>query len=160
MSDVVLIAGAGLIGVLVGALVSVKRARAAVQGELDKAQRRTTQAVTVAKQQVGTEMERLEREATGLRAKADEERHTVEAAHSKLQADVTRMQSERGKLLTRYGELAQGLEELHAQNDESIKELEQLHEIANSLRQVLEQMESRLLAAARRVKELAGTKAS
>jgi chromosome segregation ATPase len=160
MSDVVLIAGAAVIGILVGALLSSKYARVAVQADLDKAQRKTTQAVTVAKQQVGNEMERLEREATGLRAKVDEERHAVEAAHSKLQADVTRMQAERGKLLTRYGELAQGLEELHAQNDESIKELEQLHEIANSLRQVLEQMESRLLAAARRVKELAGTKAS
>lgn len=160
MSDVVLIVGAGLIGVLLGALISSKRARTAVQGDLDKAQQRTTQAVTVAKQQVGTEMERLQHEATSLRAKVDEERHAAEAAHSKLQADVVRMQAERGKLLTRYEELAQGLEELHAQNDEGIKELEQLHEIANSLRQVLEQMESRLLAAARRVKELAGTKAS
>jgi chromosome segregation ATPase len=160
MYDVVLIAGAGLIGVLLGVLISSKRARTAVQGDLDKAQRRTTQAVTVAKQQVGTEMERLQHEATSLRAKVDEERHTAEAAHSKLQADVERMQAERGKLLARYEEFAQELEELHAQNDESIKELEQLHEIANSLTQILEQMESRLLTAARRVKELAGTKAS
>lgn len=160
MSDVVLIAGAGLIGVLIGALASAHRARKSVQGELDKAKRRSTQAVTVAKQQVGTEIERLQSEATGLRAKVDEERQSAEAVHSKLQADVTRMQAERGKLLTRYEELAQGLEELRAQNDESIKELEQLHEIANSLRQILEQMEGRLLAAARRVKELTATKAS
>lgn len=160
MSDIVLIAGAGLIGILVGAMISLKRARAAVQGELDKANRRTAQAVDVAKQQVGTELERLEREATGLRAKMEDERQGAQAAASKLQADVARMQQERAKFLARYEELAQGLDELRAQNDESIKELEQLHEIANSLRQVLEQVEGRLLAAARRVKELAGTKAS
>lgn len=154
--DYVLIAAAAVIGLLVGYMITMRRARVAVAEELTKAQRRAAQATKTARAEVAAELEHKDHSITSLEARMDEERQKAEQARSRLQADLTHLQEERARLQARTQELSQHVDEMHGEmrqtNDESMRELEELHEIANSFAQAIERMEARLLATDRRVK--------
>ena len=155
--DYVLIAAAAVIGMLAGYLISMRRARVAVAEELVKAQRRAAQATKNARAEVAAELERKDHAVSALEARLDEERQKAEQAHSRLQADVTHLQGERARLQARAQELSQHVDEMRSEmgqaNEESMRELEELHEIANAFEQAIQRMESRRLATDRRVKQ-------
>lgn len=159
VQDVVQILGGMIVGGLLAWLVASRRVRVMFQAEITDAKRRAARAVESAKNQIAVEMERTQHEASSLRTRLDEERTSAEATQSRLQADVIRLQQERAKLEARAAELEQKVNdlraELHGANEESLRELERLHEVLNDFSGAVEQMESRMLAVSRRVKELA-----
>jgi|GEM_PF-7092557 len=157
MTDYLLIVVGLAVGLLAGYLLAVRRAREAVLEELERAQRRAAQSFKAARDEIAGELDRKDHTIATLEARLEEERHQGEAARSRLHADLAHAQTERTRLETRAQELTRQAEtlsiELRQASDESMQELEELHEISATLEQTIQRMEARLLAVARRVKE-------
>jgi chromosome segregation ATPase len=155
--DYLLIAGAAVIGILVGYLISLRRARVAVAEELVKARKRADQALQTARAGVANELEEKDRTIAALEARMAEAGQQAEQERSKLRADLTHLQTERTRLAARTQELSQHVDEMRGEmrtiSDEGMRELEELHEILNALEQAVQRMEERRLAADRKLKK-------
>lgn len=155
--DYLLIAGAAVIGMFVGYLISVRRARIAVAEELVKARKRADQALQKARADVANELEEKDRALSALETRTAEAKQQSEQERSKLQADLTHLQTERTRLAARTQELSQHVDEMRGEmrtvSDEGMRELEELHEILNALEQAVQRMEERRLATDRKLKK-------
>lgn len=153
----VLAAGALAVGLLAGYLVAARRVHAEVAEALERARRRAAQALQAARDEVAAELDRKDHALATLEARLEEERQRAETARSRLQADLAHAQAQRARLETHLQELSRQVETLGAElrqaGEESLQDLEALHEISTTLEQALQRMEARLLAASRRVKE-------
>lgn len=112
----------------------------------------------VRKNEAAAELDRRERDLTALKNTHEEERRTAAETHAKLSADLAKALGEVAHLTeasqTRGTELQQAV-------DESFREVGQLYEIGTSLEhaveaftRAVESVESRLLKASKRMKEL------
>lgn len=155
--DYLLIAAPAVIGLAVGYLISMRRARVAVADELTKARKRADQALQKARTDVAGELDEKERAISALETRMAEAKQQSEQERSKLQADLTHLQTERTRLAARAQELSQHVDEMRGEmrtvSDEGMRELEELHEILNALEQAVQRMEERRLATDRKVKQ-------
>ncbi len=142
----------GIIGLAVGLAVgwywASFRSRPGMVKQLAETKVRSVRAVEHLKQEVAAELDRRERELTDLRNTYEQARQAAARTEAKLQADITHALDEKTRLFASLGG------ELHTAIDESFREVAQLYEIASSLEHAVQTVESRLLAASKRMKDL------
>jgi hypothetical protein len=147
-----------LVGVALGWFWGTHRTRPGMAKQLAETKVRGVRAVEHIKQEQAAELERRERELTDLRNTYEQERRTAAGTHAKLSADLVHALDETARLTDKAQ--TRGAELQHA-IDESFREVGQFYEIGTSLEhaveaftRVIEGMESRLLLASKRMKEL------
>lgn len=142
----------GVIGLVVGLVVgwywASSRSRPGMVKQLAETKVRGARAVEHLKQEVAAELDRRERELADLRTTYEQARQAAASTEAKLQADITRARDEKTQLFASLGG------ELHTVVDESFREVAQLYEVVSSLEHAVQAIESRLLAASKRMKEL------
>ncbi len=155
----------GVIGVAVGVAVgwywASFRTRPGMVKQLAETKVRGARAVEHIKQELAAELDRRERELAEVRNQLDQERQ----AAGRMQAEVKRALEQKARLDELAARLTERTEslggELQTAVDESFREVGQFYEIGASLERAVEAftraveaVESRLLVASRRMKEL------
>jgi len=109
---------------------------------------RSARAVEHLRQAAEAELERRQHELTDLKNAYEQARQAAASTEAKLQTDLKHARDEKTRLFETLGG------ELRNTVDESFREVAQLYEIASSLEHAVQAVESRLLGASRRMKEL------
>ncbi len=142
----------GVIGLAVGLAVgwywASFRSRPGMVKQLAETKVRGARVVEHLKQEVAAELDRRERELADLRNTYEQERQAASHTEARLKAEITHALDEKAQLFESLGK------ELHTAVDESFREVAQLYETASSLEHAVQAIESRLLAASKRMKEL------
>lgn len=154
MPDGLLVAIGVVVGLAVGWLLASSRARPGAAKELAETKVRGARAVEHVKGELAAELDRKERELAEVRSRLDQDRDSV----AKMQAQMQQALDQKVRLMERTEILGA---ELRGAVDESFREVGQLYEIGASLERAveaythaIEAVESRLLAATKRLKEM------
>lgn len=141
MPNELLFVGVGVVvGLVLGWWLASSRAGPGMNRQLAETKVRGARAVETMKQAADVELARRDSELADVRSKLEHELHNV----AKMQAEVKHALDQK----TRLGA------ELAAVIDESFREIGQLYEIGSSLEGAVQAVESRLLAATKRLKEM------
>lgn len=157
MPDALFLLLGAVFGLLAGWYLASRHAHRLVK-LVENEKRQAARAVRSAKDEIAAKLEERDQEVSHLQVRLDEERHVAEATLSKLQADLAHASDRKEKLekissglQARVGTLTS---ELQTATDEAFRELAQLHDVASTLTQVLETVESRLLDTNLRLKKV------
>ncbi|MBI2123323.1 MAG: hypothetical protein HYT96_04095 [Armatimonadetes bacterium] len=170
MQDAVFIFMGVVFGILAGWYLASRHAHR-LASLVEDEKRSSARAVRSAKDQVAAQLERKDHELSHVQSRLDDERRTAETTFSKLQADLARVSDRRERLEKVSSELESRIGELKAElqtaTEDSFRELAQFHDVASSLERVLESftqlietVESRLLAANQRQRQAISTGSS
>lgn len=129
-----------VLGVVLGWLAASSRARPGMAKQLAETKVRGARAVETMKQEVAVELASRDRELAEVRSKLEHELHNL----AKMQAEVKHALDQKARLGA----------ELQAVIDESFREIGQLYDIGSSLEGAVQAVESRLLAATKRLREM------
>ncbi len=154
MPDGLLVVIGVVVGVAVGWFWGSSRSRPGMVKQLAETKVRGARAVEHVKVELAAELDRKERELAEARSKLDQDRDSA----AKMQAQMEQALDQKVRLMERTEMLGA---ELRAAVDESFREVGQLYEIGASLERAVEAythaveaVESRLLAATKRLKEM------
>ncbi len=155
MPDGVLVVIGVVVGMAVGWFWASSRARPGMAKELAESKVRGARAAEQAKGEVAAELDRKERELAEVRGQLEQDRQTL----AKMQAEMEHALEQKVRLMERSEQLGA---ELRAVVDESYRDVGQFYEIGASLEHAVEAythaveaVEARLLAATKRLKDLA-----
>ena len=158
-----------VLGILIGGLAAwywvIPRARSFLVNQLAETRKKSARAIDHARNELAGQIEQRNHDLLELRTQVEQERQATATTQSRLQAENQRLQEQSKRLekaTTELTDTVDGLRsELSTANNQSFHELGQLQEIRDTVERLFEEytravetIESRLLAAARRLKEL------
>jgi gas vesicle protein len=164
MPDAVFILLGVIFGVFAGVYLASRHSRR-LRKLVEDEKRLAARAVRSATDQLSTRLEEREHELAQYQNRLDDERKNAELGVSKLKADFARLTDRKEKLEKITAELQSQAgvlkSELQSTTEDAFRELAQFHDVATSLERVIESytqlieiMESRLLATNDRLRKL------